>query len=176
VLTDKGIQFTFQPRFADGPTARYMTHLFDIRCQRSRIKRRPTKIRHPSTNRQVGKMNRTIKEATVKCYHYDNHQQLNAHLADFIHVCNLNHRLKALKGLTPARIHPQKLDKRTETIQASSDPSKAGTRRFIFWTVKLHDAAGTFGEIQKTNDQIRRSCLARRGFDGRFFRERMGIA
>jgi len=32
VLTDNGIQFTFPPRYADGPTARYMTHMFDMRC------------------------------------------------------------------------------------------------------------------------------------------------
>jgi len=31
VLTDNGIQFTFPPRYADGPTARYVTHMFDLR-------------------------------------------------------------------------------------------------------------------------------------------------
>lgn len=29
-------------------------------------------------------MNRTIKEATVKWYHYDSHEQLRRHLADFL--------------------------------------------------------------------------------------------
>ena len=29
-------------------------------------------------------MNRTIKDATVKRYHYDSHAQLRAHLADFV--------------------------------------------------------------------------------------------
>ncbi len=29
VLTDNGIQFTFPPRYADGPTATYVTHMFD---------------------------------------------------------------------------------------------------------------------------------------------------
>src|ERR1700720_752959 len=33
VLTDNGIQFTFPPRYAGGPTARYVTHMFDMRCQ-----------------------------------------------------------------------------------------------------------------------------------------------
>jgi hypothetical protein len=33
VFTDNGIKFTFPPRCADGPTARYMTHMFDMRCQ-----------------------------------------------------------------------------------------------------------------------------------------------
>ena len=46
-------------------------------------------------------MNRTIKEATVTRYHYDSHQQLGAHLTDFIDAYNFARRLKTLKGLTP---------------------------------------------------------------------------
>ena len=45
-------------------------------------------------------MNRTIKEATVQRYHYDRHDQLEAHLADFISAYNYARRLKTLKGLT----------------------------------------------------------------------------
>ena len=46
-------------------------------------------------------MNRTIKEATVKRYHYDSHRQLEAHLNVFIDAYNYGRRLKTLKGLTP---------------------------------------------------------------------------
>jgi hypothetical protein len=46
-------------------------------------------------------MNRTIKEATVKRYHYDRHDQLESHLAGFISAYNNGRKLKALKGLTP---------------------------------------------------------------------------
>jgi len=46
-------------------------------------------------------MNRTIKEATVKRYYYDNHDQLRSHLSDFIDAYNYARRLKTLKGLTP---------------------------------------------------------------------------
>jgi transposase InsO family protein len=101
VLTDNGVQFTFPPRYADGPTARYMTHMFDMRCRQNGIEHRLTKIKHPWTNGQVERMNRTIKEATVKRYHYDNHQQLQSHLTDFINAYNYGRRLKTLKGLTP---------------------------------------------------------------------------
>jgi transposase InsO family protein len=101
VLTDNGIQFTFPPRYADGPTARYMTHMFDMRCRENGIEHRLTKIKHPWTNGQVERMNRTIKEATVKRYHYDSHQQLEAHLTDFISAYNYGRRLKTLRGLTP---------------------------------------------------------------------------
>jgi transposase InsO family protein len=101
VLTDNGVQFTFPPRYADGPTARYMTHMFDMRCQENGIEHRLTKVRHPWTNGQVERMNRTIKEATVKRYHYDRHEQFERHLNDFINAYNFGRRLKTLKGLTP---------------------------------------------------------------------------
>lgn len=44
-----GIQFTFPPRYADGPTATYMTHMFDMRRRENGIEHRFTKIRHPWT-------------------------------------------------------------------------------------------------------------------------------
>ena len=101
ILTDNGIQFRFAPRYADGPTARYMTHLFDMRCRENGIEHRFTKINHPWTNGQVERMNRTIKEATVKRYHYDTHEQLKSHLANFVDAYNFARRLKTLKVLTP---------------------------------------------------------------------------
>jgi len=46
-------------------------------------------------------MNRTIKDATVKRYHYDSHDQLREHLWLFIDAYNHGRRLKTLRGLTP---------------------------------------------------------------------------
>jgi hypothetical protein len=46
--------------------------MFDMRCREKGVERRLTKIKHPWTNGQVERMNRTIKEATVKRYYYDN--------------------------------------------------------------------------------------------------------
>ena len=46
-------------------------------------------------------MNRTIKDATVKRFYYDTHDQLQGHLAEFISAYNFARRLKTLKGLTP---------------------------------------------------------------------------
>ncbi|KXU31517.1 hypothetical protein A0J57_17160 [Sphingobium sp. 22B] len=42
----------------------------------------PSRTIHGLT--QVERMNRTIKDATVKRFHYGSHEQLRAHLADFI--------------------------------------------------------------------------------------------
>ena len=101
VLTDNGIQFRFPPRYADGPTARFIVHMFDKRCRENGIEHRFTKINHPWTNGQVERMNRTIKDATVKRFHYDDHDQLRQHLDDFMAAYNFGRRLKTLNGLTP---------------------------------------------------------------------------
>ncbi len=53
------------------------------------------------TNGQVERMNRTIKDATVKRYLYDTHDQLRAHLQNFVNAYNFARRLKTLRGLTP---------------------------------------------------------------------------
>ena len=96
VLTDNGIQFTNRAcdRYAGD-------HIFGRVCTEHGIEHRLTKIKHPWTNGQVERMNRTIKEATVKRFHYDDHEQLRQHLADFIDAYNFGRRLKMLKGLTP---------------------------------------------------------------------------
>lgn len=46
-------------------------------------------------------MNRTIKEATVKRFHYDNHEQLRSHIDNFVAAYNFARGLKTLRGLTP---------------------------------------------------------------------------
>ena len=46
-------------------------------------------------------MNRTIKEATVKRYHYETHDQLRQHLGDFVAAHNFGRRPKTLTSLTP---------------------------------------------------------------------------
>ena len=65
------------------------------------LKYRLTKIKHPWTNGQVERMNRTIKDATVKRYHYDSNEQLKTHLGDFVSAYNFGRCLKTSKGLTP---------------------------------------------------------------------------
>ena len=96
VLTDNGMQFTNrkQDRFA-------FEHIFSRVCRVHGIDRRLTKVNHLWTNGQVERMNRTIKEATVKRYHYDTHSQLDTHVTDFIAAYNYALRLKTLHGLTP---------------------------------------------------------------------------
>jgi transposase InsO family protein len=110
VLTDNGTHFT-EPT-GDGWTPEdiramraegipFRCHSFELACADLNIEHRLTKPRHPWTNGQVERMNRTIKEATVKRFHYETHDHLRQHLADFVAAYNFARRLKTLKGLTP---------------------------------------------------------------------------
>ncbi|WAW10304.1 IS481 family transposase [Oxalobacter vibrioformis] len=96
VLTDNGIQFTNREkdRFA-------FEHIFDRVCRENGIEHRLTKVKHPWTNGQVERMNRTVKQATVNRYHYDDHKQFENYLQNFMNAYNFARRLKSLKGLTP---------------------------------------------------------------------------
>lgn len=100
VLTHNGIQFADIPKNRNGPTERFRGRPFDRTCWQHGIEHRLTKPKHP-WNDQVERMNRTIKEAAVKRYHYDNHDQLRRHLSGFVAAYNFARRLKTLRGLTP---------------------------------------------------------------------------
>ena len=110
VLTDNGTHFTTpgHKRSTGSETKAavengefFRGHAFDSACARAGIEHRLTKPNHPWTNGQVERMNRTIKEATVRRYHYDSHDRLRGHLVDFLNAYNFAKRLKTLKGLTP---------------------------------------------------------------------------
>jgi hypothetical protein len=110
VLTDNGTHFTTPGNTASAAPlikeaiARgefFRAHAFELACAQNDVDHRLTKPRHPWTNGQVERMNRTIKDATVRHYYYDSHDQLRQHLADFVTAYNFARRLKALKGLTP---------------------------------------------------------------------------
>ena len=110
VLTDNGTHFTdptgdgwtpedIRAMRAEGVAFR--CHSFEAACADLDIEHRLTKPRHPWTNGQVERMNRTIKDATVKRFHYATHDQLRTHLADFVAAYNFARRLNTLRGLTP---------------------------------------------------------------------------
>ena len=110
VLTDNGTHFTepsgngWTPDEIKEMLARkqlFRAHGFELACAQHDVEHRLTKPRHPWTNGQVERMNRTIKDATVKRYHYGSHDELRRHLQLFVDAYNYGRRLKTLKGLTP---------------------------------------------------------------------------
>src|SRR6476619_1976363 len=110
VLTDNGTHFTTPGNTSSAvPDIKaaleagepIWAHAFEYACAQNDIDHRLTKPKHPWTNGQVERMNRTIKDATVKRYFYETHDQLRTHLRDFVDAYNFARRLKTLKGLTP---------------------------------------------------------------------------
>jgi len=110
VLTDNGTHFTTPGnkssaardiKLALQSGDAFRAHSFELACAQNDIDHRLTKPKHPWTNGQVERMNRTIKEATVKRFYYETHDQLRSHLTDFVGAYNFAKRLKTLKGLTP---------------------------------------------------------------------------
>ena len=96
VLTDNGVPFTPQAHpFLPGG------HRFDRICREYGVEHRLTKPAHPWTNGQVERMNRPIKEAPVRRYHYQSTDELNGHLQAFLLAYNHAKRLKTLRGRTP---------------------------------------------------------------------------
>jgi transposase InsO family protein len=110
VLTDNSTHFTdpaggsWNPKEIKemiGRGERFRAHAFEYACALADIDHRLTKPKHPWTNGQVERMNRTIKEATVKRFHYETNDQLKSHLKNFVTAYNFAKRLKTLKGFTP---------------------------------------------------------------------------
>ncbi len=178
VLTDNGVQFTTPGaggsaapliKEAIGNGELFWAHAFETACARNDIDHRTTKPRHPWTNGQVERMNRTIKEATVKRFHYEYHDQLRQHLDDFVAAYNFGRRLKTLKGLTLtqplnggpiySRVRPTKGDRtdEDEPFQRRPDywhPQRAGGRRCDGGC--LPQARDQPGDILQVESQVRR--------------------
>jgi transposase len=107
----------------------FRAHAFEFACAENYIGHRLTKPRHPWTNGQVERMNRTIKEATVKRFHYGSHDQLRGHLQTFVSAYNFGRRLKTLRSLTPYEFICKAWTNGSQPIHAESAPLNAGTKQ-----------------------------------------------
>ena len=102
VLTDNGMAFADLPKNRNGPTRRYLgAHIFDRVCDENGIEHKLTKPYHPWTNGQAERMNRTVKEATIRAFHYPDLESLKAHVLAFVSAYNFAKHLKAIRWRTP---------------------------------------------------------------------------
>ena len=97
---------------------RFRCHSFELACAELEIEHRLTKPNHPWTNGQIERMNRTLKEATVRRYHYDT---LRAHLGTFLDAYNFAKRLKTLQGLRPFEFVSQRWTSEPHRIRLHPD-------------------------------------------------------
>jgi transposase InsO family protein len=140
VLTDNGTHFT-SPRHKRSAAAEirlpiktgeiFRAQAFELTYAQLGIDHRLTKPCHSWTNGQVERMNRTIKEATVRSYHDESHDQLRDHLAALVAAHNFAKRLKTRCGLTPLQAIHNCLDRRTQPLQAIARPPHIGTEQLV---------------------------------------------
>jgi transposase InsO family protein len=104
VLTDNGMAFADLPKNRGRHPeieAIFGGHVFDRVCREHGIEHRLTKPYHPWTNGQAERMNRTVKEATIKTFPYPDLPALKAHVLAFATAYNFAKHLKALRWRTP---------------------------------------------------------------------------
>jgi transposase-like protein len=102
ILTDNGMAFADLPKNRNKPIHAWLgMHIFGRVCNENAIEHRLTKPYHPWTNGQAERMNRTIKEATIKAFHYPDLESLKAHVLAFVCAFNFAKHLKALRWRTP---------------------------------------------------------------------------
>src|SRR5688572_5396256 len=100
VLTDNGMAFADLPknrgRYPE-IEALFGGHVFDRVCREHGIEHKLTKPYHPWTNGQAERMNRTVKEATIKAFHYPDLGALQAHVLTFGRAYSFAKHLTALR-------------------------------------------------------------------------------
>ena len=106
VLTDNGMAFADLPKNRGrypAMEAMFGGHIFDRVCKQHGIQHKLTKPYHPWTNGQAERMNRTVKDAIVKAFHYPDPDSLKAHVLAFVSAHNFAKHLKPYAGKHPSK-------------------------------------------------------------------------
>jgi len=128
ILTDNGAQFTYKLLAKHLKPKDTKIHKFDEICNKNQIEHRLTEFRHPWTNGLVERMNRTIKEATIKIYFYENLNELKKHLELWLKYYNYEKQLKSLKFKSPYSKVLEEYDKNPSGF--NQNPSHEKTEQY----------------------------------------------
>jgi len=99
LLTDNGKCFT--DRFVKGRKEPSGNHLFDLKCKELKIEHRLTLPYTPKTNGMVERMNRRFSENVLDKYRFNNFEELEYKIHDYIYLYNSKIQQKALGYLSP---------------------------------------------------------------------------
>ena len=100
ILTDNGLQFTYKC-LPKNKRPKNKRHDFTQKCLDLGTKHKLTKFFSPQTNGQVERMNKTLKDATLKMFQYDNIQQFKESLNHFLNYYNCSKKLSAIGRKSP---------------------------------------------------------------------------
>ncbi len=125
ILTDNGSQFTYK-LLIKNLTPKHKKHPFDEVCAKHKIEHRLTAFRHPWTNGLVERMNRTIKDATVKVYFYETLDALKKHLMLWLLMYNHGKKLKSLTYKYPYDIIIEQFEQNQLLFNLNTSNDKLG--------------------------------------------------
>ena len=97
MLTDNGVQFVQHGRKVED---RFVLHIFGAVCAEKGIEHRLTKPYYSWTNGQAERIVRTIKDATIRAFHYATIDDLRRHTHNWLLAYNHAKQLKALRFRT----------------------------------------------------------------------------
>lgn len=97
ILTDNGLEFSNRLIKSKKGECLAKPSLFDEKCIKYEIEHRLTKPRTPKTNGMVERVNHTIKQATYKITKFNNTQEMEASLIQFLIFYNINRRHSSLQ-------------------------------------------------------------------------------
>lgn len=101
VLTDNGIEFSYNLLVEAKKPKEGRQHPFEKVCSEQLIEHRTTLVKHPWTNGMVEAMNKKIKANTTKRYHYETNTELKGHLYAYILSYNFHLKLRAIGRKPP---------------------------------------------------------------------------
>jgi hypothetical protein len=139
ILTDNGIQFADQPRNRNTAWSRQMR--FDMICEANDIEHRLTKPNHPWTNGQVERMNRTIKEATVKALPLREPRRTPDAPRRLHGSLQFRPPAQDAQRAYTLRIHRQDLDVRARPVHCRPYPPDSGTKYLVTFARSVRNSA-----------------------------------
>ncbi len=118
ILTDNGEEFCYNSLPKNKRTKK--THPFVNLCIENKINHRTIKFKHPWTNGMIERFNGKIKNKVFHRYLFENVDDLNAKIIDYVNDYNFNIPLKGLKFKTPAEHLKENFDLQLNKIKVSN--------------------------------------------------------
>lgn len=114
ILTDNGFEFSYKVLPKGKKTKKI--HPFDAICRENKIEHRTIKFKHPWTNGMIERFNGRIKNKVLKRYIFENKEDMEQKLIQYVNYYNFEVRLRKLGYQTPAGFLKDKFQRSLQPI------------------------------------------------------------